>query len=745
MNLEPGISPNGRARDLPGAEPAPINPELFERNMAVLKRMAPDLYGRLSQIDRPQSKLISHPGGGYDVEMGGARLYGGDHRKAARRKIEQFFRMPEGTVRIQISPPDSQNLDEHSNRPIYRLLKRATEDYGMAFAVQRTTRESFHLVVLGIGLAAHIPALVQRTKCRHMLIVEPNFEFLHHSLRVFDWGKFLRRFLSRGGAVNFITDPSPLQASQTIQSLIRYFNAPAVDGTYVYLAHTSSFLSAVAADLSKNRDMLLTGLGFLEDERDMVRNSYKNLVDYSGKFMYRREVRLPLTAFVVASGPSVDNDLDFIRANADRALVVSCGTSLRILLNNGIRPDFHMEMENVPVVYDLISKWSEAHSLKGITLVATTTIDPRVHTLFDQTIFYIRPGIASCPMFTTGDQCLLPFSGPMVANLGMAFAQHAGASTIYFFGVDCGARDPKRHHGKDAPYEVGEIGFNTRIDRPTPGNFGGIVYSEFVYLWSRDQLQAGILALAPKVVHYNCADGVRIDGATPKLSRTIGSLPPFDKSAVVRKIVDSYPDYPREAFDAAWTDRNHVRNILAFRNKLLDAMSATSAPLMRIGRPGLRDYPLGFLARVVRNSLPPTDTDNSPEYHYFRGTVFLAAIAMYYYHGRITNPRKRTAFARLAREELTTLIHEIADYIIAFYRELDPDKTKRDEEAVGDLSRPEPKSRAKPASRKKPKKPEPAPRRARRARRPAASSRRAAKRAAAAKAKRGARSKRKAK
>lgn len=742
MDIEAGIPAAGPGQAVPRAEPARVNSELFARNMDAFKRMAPALYDRLAQIARPQSTLIATPGGGYDIEMGGARLYGGDHHRIARRKVEQFFRTSEAEVRIQIAPPDSHNLDSHSNKPIYRLLKRATEDYKIAFATQRTTKDSLHLVVLGVGLAAHIPLLVRRTKCHHLLLVEPNVEFLYHSLHVFDWVKFLRQFLAEGGSVNFITDPSPILVSQTIQSLLRYFNAPAIDGTFVYLAHPSSFLSGVASDLSKNRDLLLTGLGFLEDERDMVRNSHQNLVDYSGQFMSRRDVRLPVTAFVVASGPSVDNDLDFIRANADRAIVISCGTALRILLSNGIRPDFHMEMENVPVVYDLISKWDQAYSLKGITLVATTTINPRVSSLFDRTIFYIRPGVASCPMFSIGNESLLPFAGPMVSNLGMAFAQHAGASTIYLFGVDCGARDPKRHHGKDTPYEVGEIGFNTKIDQPVPGNFGGTVYSEFVYLWSRDQLQAAILALAPRVIHYNCADGVRIDGATPKLSRTV-TLPLLDKAAVVAKIIESYPPYPREKFDAAWTDHNHVRSVLEFRNKLLDITQDSSGVAGTPGQPTGRKSSLLFLDRIVRNLMPRNEAENSPEYHYFRGTVFLAAIAMYYYYGRITNLRKRPVFVRLIREELITLLNDIADYIIAFYRELDPEKTQRDEDAAADLlgsapkpmaaarKKPKPATRRRPAAgRKKPaatksrRAPSPSPKRKKTAKRPAAGKKR---------------------
>ena len=679
-----------------------INPEMFARNLTAFARAAPGLHERLARISKTQSTLIANPKSGYDIEYGGTRLYGGNHRAVARRRVADFFKTPQEKTRIRLSPPDSSRLDAHANKRIYRLMKRASQDYGITFAEKRTTTDCFHLIVLGIGLAEHILPLVKRTNCRLLILAEPNIEFLYHSLHTFDWARFFAAYLTRGRAIHFVTDVTPQLISTTIRGLVRFSNAPAVDGTYVHVAYRGSFLEAVALDLSKNRDLLLTGLGFLQDECDMVRNAYGNLVDYNGKFMGRHENRLPVPAFVIASGPSIDNNLDFLRANADRALIVSCGTSLRILLNNGIRPDFHMEMENIPAVYDLISKWSEIHSLKGITLVASTTIDPRIRFLFDQTIFYTRPGIASWPMFTFGEGTHIPHAGPLVANLGLSFSQQAGARTIYFFGVDCGARDPKRHHGKDAPYNAGEIEFTTTIDRPVPGNFGGTVYSEFVYLWSRDDLHVAIRNHSPGVIHYNCSDGVLVEGATPKLSRTI-ALPAADKAPIVAKLLDAYKDYPREQFEKSWTKRNLVRAALEFRDRLRDGLEHPPETKGSLKPGPARKDPLFFLFQTVKNLIPTREGENSPEHHYFRGSTFLAGIGMYFYEGRVKNPRQRAVFRRLMKEELSGLFGDIADYVIDFYRGLDPDKIERDEKEAADLLKSKFKTKTGKTPRKSPK------------------------------------------
>ena len=212
--------------------------------------------------------------------------------------------------------------------------------------------------------------------------------------------------------------------------------------------------------------------------------------------------------------------------------------------------------------------------------------------------------------------------------------------------------------------------------------------------------EGAILAHVPRIVHYNCSDGVRIEGATPRLSRTI-ALPIRDKAAAVADVVSAHPQYTREHFDKTWTDVDHVRNILRFRNRLLAHCARAES-----GR-GSNRFPLVYMTDIARELIPPGD-ETTPEMHYFRGTVFLATIGMYYYQGRVIDPRKRRVFRRLVREELANLIREIADRVLEFYRELDPEKTARDEQAAADLLVPKP--AAKPAAKSRRRRPKSEPR-----------------------------------
>lgn len=651
----------------------------FERNLAAFANYLPAIHRDLVAVKHPRSRLLISRGGDFDIEFGGVRLYGRGARRDAKLRVAEFFNQDFTRTRFTTSPPDSSNLDKYANLAIYRILRRAAGKTGMNFAANRT-RDCFHLIVLGVGLAAQLPLLVKETNCRHLVFIEPNIEFLRHSLFTFDWHKFLPDFLTAGKYISVEQHTTAKDIAVGLRNQARYINPAFMDGTYIFKSYRNSLFDTAAQEIAADTNLFMTGLGFLEDECDMVRNTYRNLKDYTGHIFNQSKMASPLPAFVVASGPSLDRDLAFLRANSDRAIVVSCGTSLRILLRNGIVPDFHMEMENVPAVAELMAKLSASFSLKDITLVASSTVDPGVKTYFDRVVFYFRAGLASYPMFATGPEAFIPQGLPTVANLGVSFSQQIGCRTIYLFGVDLGARDPARHHAKDAPYNAGELEFNTVIDQPVAGNLGGMVYSEMIYLWSRDTMQDVILYGGPRFTYYNCSDGVRIYGATPKLSQTITLPAAADKKKTVAEILYRFTKYTPELFDKSWTSRKRVLDVRRFQRTLHECCR----PRPRAGRtepPQGSKYALDYLQRVVRTIIP--DTDPPPEMLICRGTIFQTMIGIYYYLNRVTDPRKRRAMERIAREEFVVLIDGVADRIVEFFHELDPEKIAREEkEAV---------------------------------------------------------------
>ena len=123
----------------------------------------------------------------------------------------------------------------------------------------------------------------------------------------------------------------------------------------------------------------------------MVRNAHANLMARDTRIVEDRPVTAEAApVFLVGAGPSLDRDLAHLKRLRDRAVVVSCGTALPLLLANGVRPDFHCEMERVPLVPTLLKEAQGAHGFDGITLIAAATTHPEACALFEHVWLYHR-------------------------------------------------------------------------------------------------------------------------------------------------------------------------------------------------------------------------------------------------------------------------------------------------------------------------------------------------------------------
>lgn len=683
-----------------------LDKALFEKNMAAFVRFQPYLADNLGAVTSPHSQLVTDGDGGYDVEFRGTYLFGMAGHRWGRERVAEMRTARGGTKRLLLSPLDSHNLDRDANTTIHRIVQRSAEA-GMSFSTQPIDNRCFHLVIFGVGLGDHIIELMRLTDCQHVVLVEPNIEFLYWSMYVYDWADLYQSFVTRHRKISFVIDTDFRIIAERTRDRMRYINPGFMDSAYFFAAYPGSVMKAAIDLLLSQSDLFVTGLGFLEDEMDMVRNSYHNLKNYEGLYYQEPppdEVR-PFPAFVIGAGPSLDNDLEFIRENQDRAIIISCGTAIRVLLANGIKPDFQMEIENVPAVTELTRLVARKFDLSGITLIGSTTIDPGVQELYDRTVFYFRLGLSSYPLFEQGLDSAIQYSTPNIANLGFAFSQNCGYRQTYLFGVDLGARDPKKHHADDAAYNVGEVEFDTKIDRPAPANFGGDVYTELVYQWAKATIEEALERFAHRS-YFNCSDGVRITGMVPKLSSEIELPEAGDKSRDVEEIVSRFANYSREHFRKSWAQRDPVRRVKRFRDLILtrcgakrlnprltdggiedgydikpardtDMREEDAAELDKEKKSWESDFPFTYMCEVTRDMIPNNSSATS-EMHYFRGSTFMSMAAIYFYYQRVLNAgENREKFLDIVREEFVDQTIRIADVILKFYETLEPAKKSR--------------------------------------------------------------------
>ena len=497
------------------------------RSREILTSRFPDLAGLLAVPAtttpvRDGETLI-------DLDLGQGRLYGNDGRSLAAEQIAGYMEKP---LRFFITDLSGANIaSKGSFRLFQRLMNELkSRNIGIADLSARPEYEGCFLVVLGLGLGYHLQELIDRTGAKVVLIVEPHVEFLRHSLESLDWAGFIARNEEQGCKISIMIPDSATDALRKISVHFTEEGSHFIDGAYVFVHYPSATLFDIRDRLVESVQVLYSSRGFHEDELVMLTNSVANMALGNFRLLdgkLRPERAEPV--FVIGSGPSIDKSIEHIKKLRERAVVFSCGTGLRVCLGNGIVPDFHCEIENGPYVFDVLSAVRSQFDFKGITLVAPTSVDPKVPTLFDDTILFFRDAISGSRILTDHANELY-LAVPTVSNCAFRTALSMGFGTLYLFGVDCGAKDVSQQHSKQSVYfhaDMFKAEPRTDMTYTFRGNFGGLVKSNWILMFTRMMIAEACRIFRPKA--FNCSDGAEIRNTTPKVAAAI-KLPELTRS-----------------------------------------------------------------------------------------------------------------------------------------------------------------------------------------------------------------------
>jgi len=489
-----------------------------QRSARVLAERFPAAWARVEYASPPVSRLVPGADGPDNIDLGSGRLYTSPARVWTRTQLDHYREAPQG---IYFSDPNHCNVSPLSLELVRHLTGFLRDGGHTGKVAALPVRDVGYLFVFGVGLGYHLPELVATTTARHIVLIEPLPEFIGHSCHAIDWQALLEAADARGIELHFIIERRPLDISRRVEELVVRHGNVFLDGSTFCPHYYSWTLKHAYAQMQERLKHFYISNGFFEDEVEMIRNTHENVRACSFHLVEGRpHLQQDFPVFIVGSGPSFDNDVAAIRKWRDKAIVISCGTALRSLMRNGIRPDLHCENERVALVPELLRALDAEYGLHGIVLVATTTMFPEVANLFDERWFYFRDGLSPATVLNPGYRPLYN-ADPLVSNAAFAVATFLGFQNVYLFGMDLGQREGGAHHAKDAIYndkDHGELDtlYVNRFKeaRIVPGNFGGRVRTFWAFDMGRRML--GEVQHVRGVNLYNCSDGARITGARPQ-------------------------------------------------------------------------------------------------------------------------------------------------------------------------------------------------------------------------------------
>lgn len=498
---------------------------LKERNLETFRLRFPALHAKLVALTHPATTIVEEDGVAVDIDLGRGRLYKQDGRALALKQAQDFIAKPR---QVGYLVSDAMTGDSPVSKRLFNAVVASARRNKAQVESGPPVGRAGYLFVFGIGLGHHLPPLITNLDVDWVVVMDTIDEFVLHSLSVIDWTALIESCEARGAKLSLIVEEMPGDLVEQMQEIIVEHGELALDGSHYYRHYPSWSLDQAFETIVNNVPLRMIQRGYFEDERKMVWNTVTNLQKFDCRIIsgvFSKKIQVP--AFMVTSGPSVDNDIEYIKEMRDKAIIFSGGSSLQILLAHGIIPDYHVELENVVQVWDFCQHILELNQDKfpdgrftGIKLIASATVNPRITPLFDEAYYFFRDSVSSSICFA-GDFPLMSGVAPNVANTIVAAGARLGFRHIYMFGMDCGWRDDSVHHSRNTAYYTSKTFKTEKVagDQEWAGNFGGTVKSNMVLAWTRDMLEQKVTKFGLDA--YNCSDGALIKGAAPKLAEAI--------------------------------------------------------------------------------------------------------------------------------------------------------------------------------------------------------------------------------
>lgn len=423
-------------------------------------------------------------------------------------------------------------------------------------------------IVFGSGYGWHLPEIANRFELRHLFLIDTDPNIFKLSCFFVDYPRLYHQLNDAGCRVSFLISTRKEEIADTLLTVLaELWPSYYLNGIHLFhgLRHTQligDVKDLIAKDFYRRGFM---GWGFVDDELMSLRQSLINFGRKIPLCTQLKPVPEDATVFVVGAGPSLDGLLDLLRENLDKAVIISCGTALRVLYKAGIRPDFHVEIERPYSTYEALVNGVDPEWLRDIPIVGLNVLYPRVFDLTDTPLMLLK-------RFDAGTG-LVKYQGfhefitsPSVTNTGLSFALDFGFKNIYLAGTDFGFVDERRHHANNTIYinkEGIDKKFSDRMDlemdiagydggfTTVPGNFRETVQANLMLTHAREMVE--YVLHQPQYADakvFNLNDGARVEKAIPLQPADVKlHSPKVGKAKVLARMMENFSsDY---GFDPA--------------------------------------------------------------------------------------------------------------------------------------------------------------------------------------------------
>jgi hypothetical protein len=555
----------------------------LEANLAALKVFLPQIYEMFANYTPLDAGVVINDEGNIDLYNHQQYIYSGAPEKFAKAQVTQFVKKPLFFNLELEKTCDSKIIYDHQR--VLKAIDSKRESEVTSLSILNEKRFDF-VCMVGVGLGYQIEELLAEKQVQHLYLCEPSKDIFYAMLHCIELRPIFEHCIANGGGVTINTGNDYDNMLNGVNDVLQRVGRFYLPRLYVYKHYDSVTTDNFISKLKKIGYRLAFGWGFMEDEIIGVRHTLANLkLGYklckkSSKFT---NVEPNRPVFIVANGPSLDFSINFLKENQNNIIIVSCGTTMRVLLKHNIKPDIHVEMERpvelLPYIEE-VEKQQEnsAIKLKDIQIVALNTVYPEILKKFKNPLLLNKLNDAGGEFIVSLDKLGVyarpPHSNPTCPNTATALMVTLGFKELYFIGTDFGYISNEYHHSKDSIYydedyrekSVSKDGIDKTMNKDfeCKGNFRESVFSNQIFDSSRKQIEL-ILSTHSDVNAYNCADGALIQCAKPmRIEDIILPESSQDKNVSLKELLNNAfdnKDFSKKILDKKIKERMHVLKI----------------------------------------------------------------------------------------------------------------------------------------------------------------------------------------
>jgi len=376
------------------------------------------------------------------------------------RRLEQVE--PAGlTWSASKSGPPAATIDL-AGKPVWLCSRYDPE--AEAEQLNRTIDRTLHggIVMLGMGLGHHVQEASKHLDDTTIMVVyEPNLPLMRAVLERMDHTSWLGRpniimvdhTMDRAGLINRLEKFGGIITQGTV--LVTNPASRRLNG-----AELTEFGKTVSEVLSFCRTTVATTLVNMSRT---VNNVCMNLAHYTAgantNELYGAAKGMP--AVCVGAGPSLAKNVHLLKDPAVRknVIVISAQTTLKPLLDRGIRPDFVTALD----YHEISARFYEAlpDDLPDVTLVAEPKVNPSVVDRYPGPVRVTQNKFLDKLLGELAQPIMPIQAGATVAHLSVYLAQHLGCETIILIGQDLGFSDGLYYCPGTAIHDVWEPELNS--------------------------------------------------------------------------------------------------------------------------------------------------------------------------------------------------------------------------------------------------------------------------------------------